>query len=129
LAVLRSALRERDVELAGSGLDAVHGPRRVVDIPRYRAMERFFDADGPAGRTMMCSSASVQVNLDFGEATAIPTSWRAAHALGPVLVAAFANSPVTAGVPNGYRSGRAAIWLALDPTRAAPVGGTDPLVS
>ena len=91
LAVLEAALAARGLTLTGLALDPVRPPRRVVDSPRYDAMERYVDADGPAGRIMMCSTASVQVNLDLGPNAAF--TWRLAHDLGPVLAAAFANSP------------------------------------
>ena len=98
----------------------MHGgpPRpRVLDAPRYAAMEAYFDAAGPEGRRMMRDTASVQVNVDTGD----DARWRLLHALGPVLAAAFANSPAA-----GWRSGRGRVWLALDRTRCAPVGGSGP---
>ncbi|MBX6769008.1 MAG: hypothetical protein IRY90_17975, partial [Actinomadura rubrobrunea] len=67
-------------------------------------------------------SASVQVCLDIGaDAADADRRWRLAHALGPVLVAAFANSPVRAGRRTGLRSTRQAVWAALDPCRTGPV--------
>ncbi|MEX1008501.1 MAG: ergothioneine biosynthesis glutamate--cysteine ligase EgtA [Acidimicrobiia bacterium] len=126
--VVRSALAPHGIELVATGVDP-HGPRpRVVDAPRYRAMEHYFDAHGPAGRTMMCNTASIQVNLDIGSAAAIESRWQRAHDLGPVLAAAFANSPLDAsGRPTGWRSSRLAVWQAIDPARtnAAYVPGLD----
>jgi glutamate--cysteine ligase len=75
---------------------------------------------------MMCGTASVQVNLDLGDGAMLPRRWRLAHALGPVLVAAFAHSPLAAGRPTGSRSSRQRIWSLLDPTRSAPVVSTLP---
>ncbi len=74
-------------------------------------MEEFFNRAGPWGRLMMCSTASVQVCLDAGEQGTGPGSvgwrWRLLHALGPVLVAAFANSPLREGrPPAGNRPAR-----------------------
>jgi glutamate--cysteine ligase len=43
-----------------------------------------------------------------------------AHALSPVLSAAFANSPVAAGRVTGWRSTRLAFWEGLDRTRTSP---------
>jgi glutamate--cysteine ligase len=81
-------------------------------------MERYFDAHWPEGRTMMCNTASIQVNLDIGRDEQIETRWRLAHDLGPVLAAAFANSPLDAyGNPTGWRSTRLAVWHAIDPAR------------
>src|SRR5690606_15564989 len=110
--------------LAGHGIDPVRGPLLQTDQPRYACMCRYFLAGGfgDAGLTMMCSTASIQVNLDIGadHADAL-RRWRLAHALGPVLTAAFANSPVRAGRRTGLRSTRQALWAALDPCRTLPV--------
>ena len=121
---VRAALAEHDIGLVGMGLDPLRSPRRIVDGPRYQAMEAFFDADSSGGRggsTMMCSTAAVQVNLDIGAPDAVERRWRLAHALGPVLTACFANSPLAGGRPTGWCSTRMATWLGIDPSRTAPV--------
>jgi glutamate--cysteine ligase len=61
LAAVRQAIAPAGLSLAGHGLDPLRPPRRVLDEPRYAAMEEFFDRSGPWGRVMMCSTASVQV--------------------------------------------------------------------
>jgi len=135
LAALRRSLADHDLVLVGDGLDPARPPQRVLDLPRYAAMEAFFDRDGPDGRVMMCSTASVQVCLDAGAERSDPQPsvrerWRLLHALAPVLVAAFANSPFVRGRPSGWRCTRQAVWSRLDPsrTRAAgrPAGDEDP---
>ncbi|HEX4252720.1 MAG TPA: ergothioneine biosynthesis glutamate--cysteine ligase EgtA [Pseudonocardia sp.] len=100
--------------------DPVLPPHRVLTIPRYAAMEAAFDRLGSEGRSMMCSTAAVQPSLDLGERADLPARWAALHLLGPVLVAAFANSPVLHGRRTGWKSSRMAVWLALDPPRTAP---------
>jgi glutamate--cysteine ligase len=127
LARLRAAAGESGLELCGYGLDPLRLPDRVLDLPRYRAMEQFFDRTGPWGRQMMRATASVQVCLDAGEEDDYQDRWRLLHALGPVLVAAFANSPLRAGRPTGWRSSRQQVWTHLDPSRTrAPSNGKDP---
>jgi glutamate--cysteine ligase len=124
LAVLRAAAADAGLELAGFGLDPFRPPRRVLDLPRYAAMEAFFDRGGPWGRQMMCGTASVQVCLDAGDDsdgyTGYRTRWRLLHAIGPVLVAAFANSPLREGRPTGWRSARQQVWARMDPGRTRP---------
>lgn len=115
VAAVNEALAERGAYMVAAGLDPVRPPQRVVRGPRYDAMEAYFDTEGPAGRTMMCSTAALQVNLDLGD----DGRWALAHAVSPVLAAAFANSPV----PGGPRSARLANWWAVDPTRTAPGDG------
>jgi ergothioneine biosynthesis glutamate--cysteine ligase EgtA len=124
MAALRDAMRRARLTLQGYGLDPLRPPRRVLDLPRYTAMEEFFDRDGPWGRQMMCSTASVQVCVDAGLDTAGADGyrwrWRLAHDVGPVLVAAFANSPLRQGQPSGWRSTRQEVWSRLDPGRTLP---------
>jgi ergothioneine biosynthesis glutamate--cysteine ligase EgtA len=131
LAALRDAASTVGLELCGYGLDPLRPPRRVLDLPRYVAMERFFDREGPWGRQMMCGTASVQVCVDAGEDSAgesgYRSRWRLMHAIGPVLVAAFANSPLRDGEPTGWRSARQQVWANMDPGRTrAPAENGDP---
>ncbi|MFB6891127.1 ergothioneine biosynthesis glutamate--cysteine ligase EgtA [Kitasatospora sp. NPDC056327] len=126
LAALRAAFAARGLRLTGTGTDPLARPRpMVLDHPRYRAMERFFDSAGPWGRIMMTGTASLQVCLDAGAEggpQAIARRWRLAHRLGPVLVAAFANSPLLDGRPTGHRSTRQTVWSRMDPTRTLAPG-------
>ncbi|NJQ02620.1 ergothioneine biosynthesis glutamate--cysteine ligase EgtA [Streptomyces zingiberis] len=131
LALVRAALSARGLALSGHGHDPWNPPRRLLTTPRYHAMEAYFDRAGPAGRAMMCATASVQVCVDAGHEGPGPLGharrWRLAHHLGAVLVAAFANSPLSGGEPTGWRSTRQAVWAALDPGRVqAPAGGPGP---
>jgi glutamate--cysteine ligase len=134
----RSDLSAIDLDLRAAGLrpgstalDAVRPPRRSLDHPRYAAMQRYFDQRDAVGRTMMCSTAAIQVCVDAGRDGSGPDSatnrWRRLHLLAPVLVAMFANSPFRDGIPNGWRSNRQAVWLSLDPQRSRPPAlDTDP---
>lgn len=124
LAVLARTLHSAGLTLDGTGLEPYRSPSRVLDHPRYRAMEAYFDRAGPWGRVMMCATASIQVSLDAGDESAGVSGyrhrWRLAHRLGPVLVAAFANSPLWRGRPTGWRSARQAVWARMDPGRTRP---------
>lgn len=124
LAALRAAAAAEGLALAGIGLDPSRPPRRVLRLPRYAAMEEFFDRSGPWGRQMMCTTASVQVCLDAGDdgagSSGYAYRWRLLHALGPVLVAAFANSPLREGKPTGWRSTRQQVWARMDAGRTRP---------
>ena len=124
LTALRAVLAGDGLELAGIGLDPLRPPHRVLKLPRYAAMEAFFDRGGPWGRQMMCTTASVQVCLDAGEDSDGPASyrqrWELLHAIGPVLVGAFANSPLRAGKPTGWVSSRQQVWAHMDPGRTRP---------
>jgi glutamate--cysteine ligase len=121
LAAVSVALRRAGLHPVARGLDPLRPPERILDRPRYAAMEAYFDVEGFAGRTMMCSTASVQVNLETGPAGDVAGRWRLAHAVGPVLVAMFAHSPVPGGGGCGPRSARQQVWSVMDPSRTAPV--------
>ncbi|MFB7940289.1 ergothioneine biosynthesis glutamate--cysteine ligase EgtA [Streptomyces sp. NPDC056049] len=132
LTAVRSALGPLGLTLSGYGVDPWHAPReRVLREPRYDAMEAALGRTGPAGRAMMCESASVQVCLDAGHEEPGPLGylrrWELAHLFGAVLVAVFANSPQHGGRRTGWRSTRQSLWADLDPLRTlAPSADGDP---
>jgi ergothioneine biosynthesis glutamate--cysteine ligase EgtA len=125
LAVLRSAFAADGIELVGTGLDPFRSPRRLLDQPRYVEMERCFDRWGTSGRTMMCSTAAVQITVEAGLDSSSPQGfaarWDLLHEVGPTLVAAFANSPLREGRPTGWKTSRQQAWLGFDPSRTRPV--------
>src|SRR6266508_1398638 len=87
-AALTTAIADHGVGLIGLGLDPGPARARCVDSPRYEAMEAYFDAQCAAGRTMMRSTAALQVNVDLGPTPAdAARRWRRAHAIGPLLAA------------------------------------------
>jgi glutamate--cysteine ligase len=118
---LRDRVAAAGLTLTGLGLDP-RPPLLQTTDPRYLAMDRHFAAGGPEGRTMMCSTASVQVCLDAGADDAdLAGRWHALHAWLPVLTGLFANSPAP-----GRRCARTAVWAAIDPSRTAAPAGADP---
>jgi glutamate--cysteine ligase len=124
--LLTARLARAGLSTLGAGTDPHRVPTRLLDVPRYAAMEAYFDRRGPSGRTMMCATAAVQTCLDAGDSVSFADRWRTLHAIGPVLVAMFANSPVLAGHRTGWRSSRQAAWLDIDPHRTSPPQGIDP---
>ena len=122
-AALSTELRREGLEPVARGLDPLRPPERILDRPRYAAMEAYLDVEGFAGRTMMCSTASIQVNLDNGSCATFADRWHLAHAVGPVMVATFAHSPVPGAGGRGPRSARQQVWSVLDPSRTRPVHG------
>lgn len=131
---VRAALGAADLRLLSTALDPCRRPHRQLAHPRYEAMARHFaragGRDAELGPVMMTGTAAVQVNLDVGADLAdTRRRWGLLHTIGPTMVAAFANSPVSAGLDTGWRSGRQRVWQGLDPRRtAAPTGG-DPVTA
>lgn len=112
---LTGLLARSGLVLGIRGRDHTRPPRRIIDTPRYAAMEHAFDRIGPHGRAMMASTAGLQVCLDAGEPQRLAARWRALHLLGPVLLAVFANSP-----SDGWASSRMRTWYGVDPQRTRP---------
>ncbi len=123
LLVLDRACGDRSITLVALGADPVRHPVNLQgEVPRYSAMERYFDALGPSGVHMMTNSASIQVNVANGRDDAdVARRWRLCHRVGPTLVAAFANAAISGGSPSGSQSVRALWWEHLDPGRTRPV--------
>lgn len=127
LAVIRELAAGCGLVLLGNGLDH-RPPELTVNLPRYEALARYYEQFGDTGRTLLCSTASVQVNVDAGDGSdgwrGRRRRWALSNALGPVLMAMFANSPaVLRGTPA--RSGRQVMRLQTDPSRSAPLPPTD----
>ena len=121
LAYLTTLLARAGLRLGEDAVDAWRTPRQLLRTPRYDALAAAFQEYGPHGATMMCSTASLQVCLDAGLPERLPARWAAAHAVGPVLLALFANSPRHAGRDTGWASTRMRSWLGMDPARTAAV--------
>jgi glutamate--cysteine ligase len=124
-AALANLLERCGLVLGPHGTDSHRPPRRLLQVPRYEAMQSAFDLIGPEGSRMMCSTASMQVCLDAGEADQVAVRWQAAHAVGPVLVALFANSPSLNGRRTGWASSRLRATLGTCPPFTLPPEPTD----
>ena len=99
-------------------------PVRILDQPRYRAMNEHFDRQGPAGRWMMTNTSSVQVNISNDPADPLGR-WRVLNLTAPVLIAMFANSRALDTSGATWESARQGIWWNIDPTRTRPVPVTE----
>jgi glutamate--cysteine ligase len=65
----------------------------------------------------MLRTCTIQVNLDYASEADMVKKFRVGLALQPVATALFANSPLTEGKPNGFKSFRSHIWEDTDPAR------------
>ncbi|GAA3454264.1 glutamate-cysteine ligase family protein [Dactylosporangium matsuzakiense] len=134
LALVRGVLAEHGLYLDGTGLDMARRPRLVTDHPRYVALAEYHDRSGARGRTVMTNSASIQVCLDAGTDGAEADDWShftrrwwLADAIGPVMMAAFANSPHVTRAGRRWVSYRQALRFGTDASRTrAPRRTGDP---
>ncbi len=84
---------------------------------RYAIMREYLPTRGSLARTMMQSTACIQVNVDYLDERDAMDKFRTAMALSPLLTALYANSPLSEGRPNGFASYRSWVWRHTDPDR------------
>jgi glutamate--cysteine ligase len=84
---------------------------------RYGVMTRYMPLVGAHGLDMMYRTATIQVNLDFGDEADMVTKFRVSLALSPIVTAIFAASPFTESKPNGFKSWRSEVWRDTDRRR------------
>jgi glutamate--cysteine ligase len=89
----------------------------IMPKGRYAIMLRYMPTVGNLGLDMMLRTCTIQVNLDYSSEADMVKKFRVGLALQPVATALFANSPLTEGRPNGYKSFRSHIWEDTDPDR------------
>ena len=89
----------------------------VMPKGRYEIMRAYMPKVGKLGLDMMLRTCTIQVNLDYSSEADMVKKFRVGLALQPVATALFANSPLTEGKPNGYKSFRSHIWEDTDPDR------------
>ena len=118
-AVLADLLSSRSILMSSEAADTRRPAQRLLQSPRYCAMESRFTGIGPFGKLMMCNTAATQISVDAGaDPVAVEKRWHLLRAIGPALIAAFACSPRLYGVPDGqWASQRMRTWLELDSSR------------
>jgi glutamate--cysteine ligase len=89
----------------------------VMPKGRYAIMLRHMPRVGSLGLDMMLRTCTIQVNLDYSSEADMVKKFRVGLALQPLATALFANSPLTEGRPNGFKSFRSHIWTDTDPHR------------
>ena len=95
---------------------------KLEDVPimpkgRYKIMRDYMQKVGTMGREMMFRTCTVQTNLDFSSESDMVKKFRVSLALQPIATALFANSPLTEGKLNGFKSFRSRVWLDTDADR------------
>ena len=89
----------------------------IMPKGRYKIMLSHMPRVGSLGLDMMLRTCTIQVNLDYATESDMVRKFRVGLALQPVATALFANSALTEGKPNGYKSFRSHIWEDTDPHR------------
>lgn len=108
-----------DVVFLGLGMQPVSRLEEIEWVPkkRYRVMAPYMQKVGTLGHRMMKQTATVQPNIDYSDEKDAMAKFRTAMGLAPLLTAIFANSPISDGDLNGYKSFRGHIWTKTDRDR------------
>jgi glutamate--cysteine ligase len=111
--------RELGIAFLGLGMQPVSTLAEIEWVPkhRYAIMAPYMERVGTLGHRMMKQTATVQVNIDYGSEPDAMEKLRVGNGIGALLTAMFANSPISDGRLNGYRSFRGHIWTDTDPAR------------
>lgn len=126
---LHGVAEDRGLAFLGCGFDPFRtaGEQRWISKRRYSVMRPYLSVDGRRGWDMMCRTAAIQVNLDYGSVTDLAAKFTVGNRLGPIVAAIFANSPFESGALSGFKSRRVAAWLETDTDRSgvspAAIGG------
>jgi glutamate--cysteine ligase len=109
-----------DIVFLGLGMQPVSRVDEIEWVPkkRYRIMGPYMPKVGTLGQRMMKQTATVQTNIDFLDEKDAMAKFRTGMGLAPILIAMFANSPISDGEINGYRSFREHIWTDTDRSRS-----------
>ena len=107
------------VAFLGLGMQPVSPPEEIEWVPkgRYRIMGPYMAKVGTMGQRMMKQTATVQANIDYSDERDAMAKFRTGMGIVPLITAIFANSPVSDGVLNGYKSLRGHIWTHTDADR------------
>jgi glutamate--cysteine ligase len=92
------------------------------DVPwmpkfRYDIMREYMPTRGSLAHEMMKRTATVQVNLDYGDPDDAGEKMRACMSVTSILTAIFASSPIVDGKESGYQSYRGHVWTDTDRDR------------
>lgn len=110
---------ELDLAFLGLGMQPVSRPDEFELVPkrRYGIMWPHMAKVGTLGQRMMTQTATVQANLDYASEADAMLKMRVGMGITPLVTAMFANSPLSDGDLNGYKSFRGHIWTDTDPQR------------
>lgn len=114
-----SVSEDLGVSFLGLGMQPISTLPEIEWVPkkRYRIMAPYMLKVGKLGQRMMKQTATVQVNIDYGDERDAIRKMRIGMGISPLLTAMFANSPLSDGDLNGFMSYRAHIWTDTDPDR------------
>lgn len=84
---------------------------------RYEVMREYMPTRGKLAHEMMKRTATVQVNLDYGDVDDAHDKLRSMMSVSSLITAIFACSPIVDGKDSGYQTYRSRVWHDTDPDR------------
>lgn len=108
------------ISFLGLGMQPISRTDEIEWVPkrRYSIMGPYMRKVGTLGLRMMLQTATVQVNFDYESEADAMRKLRVGMGLSPLFTAMFANSPLSDGALNGFRSYRAHVWTDTDSDRS-----------
>ncbi len=108
-----------DIAFLGLGMQPLTRVPDFQRVPkkRYAIMWPHMARVGTLGQRMMTQTATVQVNLDYASEADAMLKLRVAMGTASLFTAMFANSPLSDGDLNGYKTLRGHIWTDTDRAR------------
>lgn len=119
LAELARFSADLGITWSGLGYAPTGTPDTWPRVPkaRYGIMRRYLPTRGALALHMMHGTCSIQANYDFADEADAMAMLRLALLIQPLVMAAFANSPIREGNLVAERTYRARIWEATDDDR------------
>ncbi len=119
VAQILDVARDMGIAFLGLGMQPMSRTEAIEWVPkrRYAIMGPYMRRVGTMGLRMMLQTATVQVNFDFSDEADAMRKLRVGMGLAPIFTAMFANSPLSDGDLNGFRSLRAHVWTDTDNDR------------
>jgi glutamate--cysteine ligase len=117
--LLEEGTRHTEIAWVGLGFHPISALNEIpwAMKPRYKIMRPYLGGRGKAAHRMMKQTATIQTNLDFSSEADMAEKMRVASWMTPLLVALFANSPLSRGRETGALSTRSLVWRDTDDDR------------
>lgn len=111
--------KDLGIMFLGLGMQPISPLNAIEWVPkhRYAIMGPHMQRVGSLGQRMMKQTATVQMNIDYASERDAMAKMRVGMGIAPLLTALFANSPISDGRLNGFKSFRGHIWTDTDPAR------------
>lgn len=107
------------ISFLGLGYHPISDVGEIAWVPkgRYQIMAPYLAGQGHLAHGMMKGTAGCQINLDYGSEGDAMEKLRVAMGVSSIVTALCANSPLSRGQANGFRTVRCHIWTHTDPDR------------